>query len=101
MVAREQPVDATPDGELERTQQRLRDRAGPGRAEVGSDAERADRGSAHAAAGRPSSRRGCGVAAITASRTSSAERSSASAWYVEHEPVAEGVLDERADVARG
>ncbi len=36
----------------------------------------------HAAAGLPSSRRGCGTAAITASSTSSAERSSASAWYV-------------------
>ena len=79
VVAGEQPVDAARDGQLERLQQALGDRPRAGtvgrrlRAECLEDPD-------HAAAGLPSSSRGCGTAAITASRTSSAVRSSASAW---------------------
>ena len=81
VVAGEQAVDATGDRQLERLEQRVRNRpgAGPGGCRLGAECAKGGR---HAAAGLPSSRRGCGTAAITASSTSSAERSSASAWYV-------------------
>jgi len=72
-------VDAARDGQLERLQQALGDRprAGTVGSRLGAEClEDSD----HAAAGLPSSSRGCGTAAITASRTSSALRSSASAW---------------------
>ena len=78
VVAGEHAVHPPGDGQLERLQQALGHGAGPWavgcrlRAECLEDAD-------HAAADLPSSRRGCGTAAITASRTSSAERSSASA----------------------
>ena len=81
VVAREQPVDAPRDRQLERLEQRVGNGPRPGPVGRRLGAERAEDAD-HAAAGLPSSSRGCGTAAITASSTSSADRSSASAWYV-------------------
>ena len=81
VVAGEQPVDAPGDRQLERLEQRVGHGPGPGSVRGRLGAERTQDAD-HAAAGLPSSSRGCGTAAITASSTSSADRSSASAWYV-------------------
>ncbi len=81
VVAGEQPVDTSADRELERPQERVGHRPGTGLVRRRRDAQRGD-APAHAAAGRPRSSCGWGTAASTTSSTSSADRSSASAWYV-------------------
>ena len=79
VVSCEQSVHTARDRQLERLEQALGDRSRPRPvrcrlcAECPQDAD-------HAAAGLPSSSLGCGTAAMTASSTSSALRSSASAW---------------------
>ena len=80
VVAGEQPLDATPDRDVERAQQRVRHRAGPRAIRRGLCAKGAE--DRHAAVIRPRSSWGSGTVASTLSRMLSAVTPSASAWYV-------------------
>ena len=80
-VAREQPLHAAGDRDVERAQEPFRHRAGPGAGRRRAREERARGARPHATLARPRSSCGAGTAARTWSSSVSGLTSSASAWY--------------------